>query len=39
MEEIFNNPQYYRNLLLKNLNVDLVQENFKGKGIACVFLN
>lgn len=38
MEDIFNNPQYYRNLLLKNLTVDLVQENFNGKGIACVFL-
>lgn len=38
MKDIFRNPQYYRNIILKNLNVNLVQEEFHGKGIACVFL-
>ncbi|MGN0929968.1 MAG: 4Fe-4S cluster-binding domain-containing protein [Alphaproteobacteria bacterium] len=37
-ENIFNNPQYFRNLILNNLKVNFVKENFSGKGIACVFL-
>lgn len=38
MEELFKKPQYYRNVILKNIKKDLVKEDFKGKGIACVFL-
>lgn len=38
MEELFKNPQYYRNIILRNLTNDLVKEELKGKGIACVFL-
>ena len=38
MEELFKKPQYYRNLILKNIKKDLVKEEFKGKGIACIFL-
>lgn len=38
MEELFKNPQYYRNIILKNIKKDLVKEKFKGKGIACIFL-
>ncbi len=38
MKDIFTRPQYYRNLMLKKLNTNLVQDEFKGKGIACVFL-
>lgn len=38
MNEIFNNPQLYRDLILTKLRINFVKERFEGKGIACVFL-